>query len=226
MPKKWGFFMKINKILCTAAAGILGLAMSTSTTAHAQQNFLGEIIIGGWNFCPRGTAALDGQLLSIGSNAALFSLLGTNYGGDGRNTFGLPDLRGRTALHVGTGPGLTPRRLGSRPGSESASGSASVNITTDNLPSHTHRAGIRVSRATNNAANPRGNSFGVAATDDAYVGPGGGLGNGIFMDAETVNVQNAGRGQPLNVTIQSDNMQPSLTLQYCIVTQGVFPARN
>ena len=80
--------------------------------------FLGEIMMVGFNFAPRGWATCDGQLLPIAQNSALFSLLGTTYGGDGRTTFGLPDLRGRVPVHPGSGPGLTPRTLGQRGGVE------------------------------------------------------------------------------------------------------------
>ncbi len=80
--------------------------------------FIGEIIMGGWNFAPSGWAFCNGQLLSIASNTALFSLLGTNYGGDGRTNFGLPDLRGRVPLHWGSGPGLTARSIGQMSGTE------------------------------------------------------------------------------------------------------------
>lgn len=80
--------------------------------------FIGEIKMFGGNFAPRGWAFCDGQLLSIASNTALFAILGTTYGGDGRTTFGLPDLRGRFAMHPGTGPGLSQRRLGERGGEE------------------------------------------------------------------------------------------------------------
>ncbi|MEM6396525.1 MAG: tail fiber protein [Bacteroidota bacterium] len=80
--------------------------------------YIGQIIMGGWNFAPRGTAFCNGQLLSIAENSALFSLLGTTYGGDGRTTFGLPDLRGRVPVHFGLGPGLTDRRMGEKSGRE------------------------------------------------------------------------------------------------------------
>ena len=78
--------------------------------------------MGGWNFAPRGYAFCDGQLLAVSQNDALFSLLGTMYGGDGRTTFGLPDLRGRVPIHQGTGPGLSQRRLGAKAGSETVAG--------------------------------------------------------------------------------------------------------
>ena len=82
------------------------------------QPFLAEIIMFGGNFAPRGWAFCDGQILSISQNTALFSLLGTTFGGDGRVTFGLPDLRGRSPMHAGHGPGLTDRKLGQKGGSE------------------------------------------------------------------------------------------------------------
>ncbi len=94
--------------------------------------FVGEIRMFAGNFAPRNWAFCDGQLLSIASNDALFSLLGTIYGGDGRTTFGLPDLRGRIPVHAGSGPGLTPRNLGSKGGQEN------VTLTLNQIPSHTH----------------------------------------------------------------------------------------
>lgn len=93
---------------------------------------LGEIMMVGFNFSPRGWAFCDGQLLAIAENTALFALLGTIYGGDGRTTFGLPDLRGRVPVHAGTGPGLTPRPLGQRAGTEA------VTLTGDQVPAHEH----------------------------------------------------------------------------------------
>ena len=95
---------------------------------------IGQINMFGFNFAPRSWALCDGQLLPISSNTALFSLLGTIYGGDGRTTFGLPDLRGRTAIHAGSGPGLTPRTLGQRSGAEQ------VTLEESQIPSHAHAA--------------------------------------------------------------------------------------
>ncbi|MEQ9567295.1 MAG: tail fiber protein, partial [Pseudomonadales bacterium] len=94
--------------------------------------FVGEIRMFAGNFAPRGWAYCDGQLLAVSQNDALFSLLGTIYGGDGRTTFGLPDMRGRIPLHAGTGPGLSPRRLGSKSGSEKET------LTVNQLASHSH----------------------------------------------------------------------------------------
>ena len=96
------------------------------------QPFLGQITMFGFNFNPRGWAKCDGQLLPISSNQALFSLLGTTYGGDGRTTFGLPDMRGRVPLHQGQGPGLSPRQMGARIGAEDAT------ISANEMPAHSH----------------------------------------------------------------------------------------
>ena len=110
--------MKIKKIL---QGSLISCALFTSVpTVNAGSNpFIGEIDWFAGNFAPRGWAFCDGQLLSIASNNALFSLLGTIYGGDGRSTFGLPDVRGRVIIHEGRGPGLTDRRLGEKGGVES-----------------------------------------------------------------------------------------------------------
>ena len=94
--------------------------------------FIAEIIMFGGNFAPRGWAFCDGQLLSISSNTALFSILGTTFGGDGRTTFALPDMRGRVSVHPGTGPGLSNRRLGERGGTET------VGLNASQIPSHNH----------------------------------------------------------------------------------------
>ncbi len=107
---------KCGAVLATLLSSI-GLANSAS--AQAYEPFIGEVRSFGFNFCPRSWAPADGQLLPINQNQALFSLFGTMYGGDGRTTFGLPDLRGRVALHTGTGPGLNPYKVGQKGGAES-----------------------------------------------------------------------------------------------------------
>ena len=116
--------MSFRTKLTVSALTLSALAMAAP--AHATERYIGEIFMTGANFCPRGTAAADGQLLPINQNQALFSLLGTNYGGDGRTTFGLPDLRGRSPVHAGNGPGLNPVSLGSKGGAETNGGDASV----------------------------------------------------------------------------------------------------
>lgn len=109
----------IYKSLLAAAALGPAFALTPSTATAGPDEYLGEIITVGYNFCPRGTAQANGQLMPIAQYTALFSLYGTIYGGDGRTTFALPDLRGRMMVGEGTGPGLSNRRQGERAGSES-----------------------------------------------------------------------------------------------------------
>ena len=177
--------------------------------------FIGQIQAFGFNFAPRGWATCEGQLLSINQNQALFSLLGTTYGGDGRTTFGLPDLRGRTMISEGTGPGLTPRALGARGGSESN------NLTVAQMPAHTHSlAPVTVSVPV---------SVEDADQDEAA---GKFLANGSFYHNEgdgvygtgplplTGAMGNAGSSQAVN------NMQPFLVVNICIALTGIFPSRS
>ena len=112
----------------------LGLGLGVSSIATAQEPYIGDIKMVGFNFAQRGWARCDGQLLSVASNSALFSLFGTIYGGDGRTTFALPDCRGRALIHQGRGAGLSDRRIGQRMGQEA------VTLSTTQMPSHTHVA--------------------------------------------------------------------------------------
>ena len=122
--------------------------------------FIGEIKMFAGNFAPRGWALCDGQLLAVSQNDALFSLFGTIYGGDGRTTFGLPDLRGRIPIHAGSGPGLSPRRLGAKGGAEN------VTLTTAQLPAHKHD--IFASSAGASAGNPLNNVSANTAPTNVY----------------------------------------------------------
>jgi len=166
--------------------------------------FLGQIILVPYNFAPRGWAFCNGQILSIAQNTALFSLLGTTYGGNGQTTFALPDLRGRTALSAGQGPGLSNYDLGQ------VSGSETVTLTINQMPQHNHGVNTQASTsdATSNKASNNylatGNSY--AATQDTTMAP--------------QTVQLAGGSQP------HENLQPYLTLNYCIALEGIFPSRN
>ncbi len=163
--------------------------------------FLAEIRIVGFNFAPRGWAFCDGQILPINQNQSLYSLLGTTYGGDGRTTFALPDLRSRTPFHRGDG-----YQLGQKGGAET------VTLTAAEIAAHTH-----VAKASSTAGNnpiPAGNLLGSVSN--------------IYRDPETSTmtamrsgtVTNAGGGQA------HDNMQPYTTLGFCIALQGLFPSRN
>lgn len=176
--------------------------------ANAQDEpMIGEIKMFGGNFAPRGWAMCDGQLLSVSQNTALFSLLGTTYGGDGRTTFGLPDLRGRVPIHAGNGPGLSPRRLGEKSGAETNV------LSLANLPSHSHT--INAVMEDGNQSLPTGNlPAGTKLLDTEYSDTSG----NTTMNAAMVN--NTGNSQAVN------NMQPYQAVNYIIALVGVYPSRN
>ena len=172
--------------------------------------FLAQVNIVGFNFAPRGWATCDGQILPINQNQSLYSLLGTTYGGDGRTTFGLPDLRGRTPIHEGNGQGLSNRQLGSKSGEENHV------LLTSEIPSHSH--GMIASNNTANQPGPGGNLLAAspAAVGARYSGTTTNLNQNLAATA----VANGGANQG------HDNMQPFLTLNYLIALQGLFPSRN
>ncbi len=162
--------------------------------------FLGEIRMFGLNSAPRGWALCNGQLLSIASNQALFSLLGTTYGGDGRTTFALPDLRGRVPVHVGNGV-----TLGQSAGEENHT------LIQAEMPAHTHQ--MSASTAAANQKNVEG-SIWTSSTSNPF-GPAASL---TPMNAASLAAAGGSQAHP--------NMQPYLTVNFCIATQGIFPSRN
>lgn len=167
--------------------------------------FVGEIRMFAGNFAPRGWAFCDGQLLAVSQNDALFSLLGTIYGGDGRTTFGLPDLRGRIPIHSGTGPGLSPRRLGSKGGEEN------VTLTVNQLPSHTHP--WRASQSNATSRDPVGNVPAIAQ-GDVYT---------TDLAAENFSaaaVSNTGGSR------SHSNLMPFLCVHFIIALVGIYPSRH
>jgi microcystin-dependent protein len=167
---------------------------------------LGQISMFAGNFAPRGWALCDGQLLAISSNTALFSLLGTTYGGDGRTTFALPDLRGRAPIHEGQGPGLSDKRLGQRGGAEQ------VILQVSNLPSHTHS--LNASTATGTSNVPTGNVHAdTSVFDKEYATTANTAMSGTAIG-------NTGGNIPVSI------VQPYLTINYIIALQGTFPSRN
>ena len=166
--------------------------------------FLGQIQPFGFNFAPRGWAKCDGTLLPISGNEALFSLLGTIYGGDGQTTFALPDLRGRVSLHEGQGPGLTNRQIGQKAGEEN------VTLVVSQIPSHTHTLRARAEPANSNK--PANHVLGAGET--VYE-----TGN-ADVDMGASAIQNTGGSG------SHDNMQPFLVLNWCIALVGTFPSRN
>jgi microcystin-dependent protein len=169
--------------------------------------FVGEIKMFAGNFAPRGYAFCDGQLLSTSQNDALFSLFGTIYGGDGKTTFGLPDLRGRIPVHAGQGAGLSDRKLGQKTGSEW------VTLTLNQLPYHNHYAEGSNNMATDETLNGRvlagsqgGNFYNSSASSQVQ------LENGV--------VTNSGGNQPHN------NMMSTLGIHFIVALVGIYPSRH
>ena len=168
--------------------------------------FVGEIRMFAGNFAPRGWAFCDGQLLAVSQNDALFSLLGTIYGGDGRTTFGLPDLRGRIPIHAGTGPGLSPRRLGAKGGAETET------LTVNQMPSHGHPA----QGGTGNGLdpNPQGNVLATSTVLEPYYnGP-------QDVNLASSSITNVGGSR------SHTNLMPFLCVNFIIALVGIYPSRH
>ena len=169
--------------------------------------FLGQIMMFGGNFAPRGWAMCDGQLLPISQNSALFSILGTTYGGDGRTTFGLPDLRSRSPMHAGTGPGLSPKTLGAKGGHET------FTLTTNQLPSHSHS--LVADNKNAKQTSPVGNYLAISDGVDIYRDD---IDSPSALNAGSIG--NTGGGQSVN------NESPYQVVTFVIALTGVFPSRN
>jgi len=172
--------------------------------------FVAEIRMFGFNFPPTGWATCDGQLLPISQNTALFSLLGTTYGGDGRTNFALPNLQGSAALHPGQGQGLSQYFLGEQGGSQT------VTLLTTEMPIHTHTVNAK---SAGGLTTPGGNMWGQAGAAKAaanFYAPA--AGSGPIMNATAFAI--SGGSLPHN------NMMPFLTLTFCIALQGIFPPRS
>lgn len=187
---------------------------------------IGEIRLFGGNFTPRTWAFCEGQLLSIAQNTALFSIIGTTYGGDGRTTFALPDLRGRVAIGPGRGPGLSTRKLGQRSGLEESS----MNIL--QMPSHAHFTGVNLTGTVKPLANSDTGNDGIPSPSayPAEPSPAANIYNTNTPDTKlgpsdvtvsgSVTLSNTGSGASWN------NMEPFLGLYFIICLQGVFPSRS
>lgn len=172
--------------------------------------FLAEIRMVGFTFAPRGWALCNGQLLPINQNQALFSLLGTTYGGNGQTTFALPDLRGRTPIHTGQASGGTARTLGSQGGEEAHT------LTVAELPQHGHA--LKGSGSTAASSTPSANVLAAApaSVGSAYAATGAPQNTALAAGA----IANAGGSQG------HANMMPHLVLNFCIALQGIFPSPN
>ncbi|MEO1038160.1 MAG: tail fiber protein [Pseudomonadota bacterium] len=198
----------MKRLLLTTAA-IAGMTASFAAAPASAQPYYGEVRMFANTYCPRNWAETDGQILAISSNPALYSLIGTMYGGNGVSTFGLPDIRGRSPMHLGTGPGLTTRFQGQMLGFED------VILTVAEMPSHNHL--IRASSAAANTGSLNGGGWGdFGAAFDAFNA--GGL---LDQTARSDAVSSAGGNQP------HYNMQPNTVLRFCInLSDGVYPPRN
>ncbi|MFK0278487.1 phage tail protein [Ensifer sp. NPDC090286] len=172
--------------------------------------FLGEIRMFGFPRVPVGWQACDGTLLSIAQNDALYALIGTTYGGDGVNTFAVPDMRGRVPLHFGNGQGLTPRVLGERGGTEN------VTLASTQLPAHNHPMFATTATAESTKVDAT-LELGTLGSDTLYV-----------TDTSNLTGYNTSPHStlPTGNSAPHNNLMPTLTVQFCIATAGVFPSQG
>lgn len=190
-----------------ASLSVVATFASMSPAAAQSEPFLGQLMLTGANFCPRGWAQADGQILSISQNTALFSLLGTTYGGNGQTTFALPDLRGRAPIHQGTGPGLSPYVEGQVGGQES------FTLTISQMPAHNH--GVQATNVTGDKGGPQGRYLAGQVGD-----------NNPYHDGPPNRVMAADMTQPTGGSQPVAQRGPYLTMMWCIALQGIFPSRN
>lgn len=197
---------KLTKTLGLQACLLLTL-LGGPTSAYADEPYLGEIRWFAGNFAPRGWAFCDGQLLPISQNEALFSLLGTIYGGDGRTTFALPDMRGRVSMHFGAGPGLTNRPIGGKGGSEE------VSVGISSIPGHSHD--LHADDTGGDNVKPDARYIAGGTRFRMFSDSTGPLSS---MDSEAVTA--TGGNQAHN------NIQPNIVANCIIALQGLYPSRN
>jgi len=220
-------FITENKSIFAISISTIALIALISTMPPVfagSDPFVGEIMFFGGNFAPRGWAFCDGQLLTVSpQNDVLFSLLGTNYGGDGRTTFGVPDMRGRFPVHQGTGPGLSTHQLGQKAGAET------VTLTTNQIPDHSHSLGplanpqLKAANALGDSTSASGNALGLSlARLYSTQTP------NSAMHADSISatisgdgiVANAGGNQP------HENRPPFLAINCNISLTGIIPSRS
>jgi microcystin-dependent protein len=205
------FLMKFAKtISITVALGGISLASVAPANAQSGTQYIAQVSAFAGNFCPRGWMGADGTLLPISQHTALFSLLGTIYGGDGRTTFALPDLRGRRPVSDGNAPGLGVYDLGER------AGTTAFTMNVSNLPSHNHIGALRASNLPGDTANPNDNSLATTGSQKIYhTGA-----PAVNMDVGTVAVNDTGGNQMV------EKQSPYLVMRWCIATVGIYPSRN
>ena len=214
----------MKHVFSTLAAAALAASLTPAPASAGADPFIGTIQAFGENFCPRGWSAADGKLLPIAQYTALFSLLGTIYGGDGRTTFALPNLNGRAGMGFGTGPGLTTRQMGQVSGTETTT----MNVTT--MASHSHGvtgtiAGNTVASAaaptTTDPADGYYATFpaGAAVYADPSTPPVE-MGDGSVEFSSNAAIVSSGGGQSVQ------NRQPYLAVTHCVALEGVYPSRS
>lgn len=199
-------------------SAFLGITLFTIMAFKAEETppptvsidpFIGEIVMFGGNFAPSGWAQCNGQLLSIAQNQALFSILGTTYGGDGETTFGLPDLRGRSPIGTGNGPGLSTISLGEKSGLEYKT------LSVNEIPAHNHNGVVKCYNQTADETNPMGSVIGVTEGDFFSTEP-----SNANMAPNSVEIGNTGGGQSFSIR------DPYIGMNYIIALYGVFPSQN
>jgi len=200
-------------------AGLLGLlsitvgwgfgiaAMPRIAHAGGADPFMGEIVCGGFNYCPMGHMECNGQTLNINQNAALYSLIGTIYGGNGTTTFALPNIVGRTVVHQGQGTGLTNRTLGSSGGAET------VQLTTAQIPSHSHTMAAHT--GSDRSASPTSRLPGPAP-----------VASPVYTSSVPNVLMAAGAVENSGASVPHNNRQPYLAVKCCIAIQGIYPPRQ
>jgi len=228
--------------LRSIALGLLVGTVLAPRPALAQEPFVGEIRWVAFNFAPRGWATCDGQILSIAQNTALFSLLGTTYGGDGQTTFALPDMRGRVPVHVGQGPGLSSRVMGEVGGSEAVTlTTAEMPLHVHTLASHTHTipglpVDVRVSSFAATKGSPAGNVLAKATLEQGGTGSltnvySTGLADALLAAGSAV-TEPGTTGSASGTTLTAggsqphQNMPPFLGVNCIIALEGIFPSRQ
>ncbi len=195
-----------NALMSIMAAATIVTGMSWSMPVTAVEPYIGTIRYFAFNFAPRGWAHCDGQLMAVNENDALFSLFGTIYGGDGRTTFGLPDMRGRAPIHQGSGPGLTPRPIGQRAGAEQVA-------LTANQIGHSHT--LMANTGAGNQSSPTNNSLAQDTGDNTYRNEA----PSVAMHADSISTATGG-GQ------RHENMPPFLGVYCNVALVGVYPSRH
>lgn len=210
--------MKFHTVRNSALIAVSSLGMLYGGQVMAQEKYIGELFLTASNFCPKNSLAANGQIIAIQTNTALFSLLGTTYGGNGQSTFALPDLRGRSPIGWGQGIGLSNLSIGETGGTETTT------LTQNNLPPHSHQ----ISSSTTTAASTKAATHSTPAPDrvPAQTMNAGGYIAADQADTElgemttTSTASVVGGYQPVGIR------DPYLAMTWCIVVQGIFPPRD